>query len=48
MPKRMQVLCNVRETLVEDSDHICYKTFIDSLRTVLPDASMFLPGKTTC
>lgn len=38
---------NFRECLIEHGDHKSYRSFIDSLKQAMPNASVFLPGKIT-
>ena len=41
----LEDICKVRETLVNATDPDCYQSFVTDLREVLPNATIFLPGK---
>jgi hypothetical protein len=45
LPQPLRRLAEPRDTLLETSDPQCYKDFINELKELLPNCSLFLPGR---
>jgi hypothetical protein len=43
--KETKELCDVRETLVEDTDLDCFQNFVESFRQTMPDATVLFSSR---